>query len=131
MAPFKILIADDSKSLRQALTNVVARLSADWQVCGEAADGEEALEKVNELQPDVVLLDLSISRVNGVQVVENLHRNHPSTVVVLMSEQSVDAMQLLSQSLGVRGIPKSRMAAELIPMLKALAEELSARNKLA
>ncbi len=129
MTPFKILIADDAKILRQALINLTARLSGDWQVCGEAVDGEEAIRKVAELQPDVVLIDLSLPVLNGVQVVENLRKNHPSVVTVLMSQQSEDAMQRLSQELRVRCIPKSLLGVELAAMLKNLGEELALRRK--
>lgn len=128
MPPFKILVADDAQFLRQALIKLIGRLAGDWQVCGEAADGEEAVRKVGELQPDVVLVDLSLPILNGVQVVENLQKNHPSVVIVLMSEQSEDAMGRLAEETGVRGIPKSRLALELPSALKAIAEELSPRK---
>jgi DNA-binding NarL/FixJ family response regulator len=128
MAHFKILIADDSEILRQALVSLIGRLAPDWQVCGEAGDGEEAIRKVGELSPDLILIDLSLPLLNGVQVVENLLKNHPSVVVVLMSEQSEDAMRRLSEEAGVRGIPKSRLAVELPATLKSIAAELRQRG---
>jgi DNA-binding NarL/FixJ family response regulator len=128
MAPFKILIADDSSLLRQALVSLIGRLSTDWQVCGEAGDGEEALRKVGELRPDVVLVDLSLPVLNGVQVVENLRKNYPAVVTVLMSEQSEDAMRRVSEEAGVRGIPKSQLALHLPHALKSIAAELSQRK---
>jgi DNA-binding NarL/FixJ family response regulator len=128
MARFKILIADDSELLRQALIGLIGRLAADWEVCGEAGDGEEAVRKVADLRPDVVLVDLSLPVLNGVQVVENLHKSYPSVVAVLMSEQSEDAMRRISQETGVRGIAKSRLARELPATLKAIAAGLSHRG---
>lgn len=125
MAPFKILIADDASILRQALVGLIGRLSSDWEVCGEAGDGEEAIRKAAELRPDVVLVDLSLPLLNGVQVVKSLQENNRSVVVVLMSEQSEDAMRRISDEAGVRGIPKSRLALELPTMLKSIAAELS------
>lgn len=125
MAPFKILIADDAKVLREALINLIGRVSPDWQVCGEAGDGEEAIRKVAELRPDVILVDLSLPLLNGVQVVKDLQKNHSSVVVVLISEQSEDAMRRFSEELGVRGVPKSRLALELPSALRAIAAELS------
>jgi DNA-binding NarL/FixJ family response regulator len=128
MAPFKILIADDATLLRAALISLITRLSVDWQVCGEASDGEEAIRMAAELRPDVVLVDLSLPVLNGVQVVENLRKNHPSVFVVLTSEQSEDAMRRVSGELGVRGIPKARLAVELPATLKSIAAELSQRK---
>ncbi|HEY1657735.1 MAG TPA: response regulator transcription factor [Candidatus Sulfotelmatobacter sp.] len=128
MAPFKILIADDATLLRRALIGLIGRLSPDWEVCGEAGDGEEALRKETELRPDVVLVDLSLPLVNGVQVIKNLQKNNPSVVLVLMSEQSEDAMRRISEEAGVRGIPKSRLAAELPVALKSIAAELLRRG---
>lgn len=101
----------------------------DSLVCGEAVDGEDAIQKVEELHPDVVLLDLSIPRLNGVQVAENLKKAHPSLKILLMSEQSSETMQHLAEKMGVRGIPKSQLATELPSMLRVLAEEDSLRNQ--
>jgi DNA-binding NarL/FixJ family response regulator len=128
-APFKILIADDSQILRRALGNLIKQHFPDSLVCGEAVDGEDAIRKVEELHPDVVLLDLSIPRLNGVQVAENLKKAHPSLKILLMSEQSSETMQHLAEKMGVRGIPKSQLATELPSMLRVLAEEDSLRNQ--
>jgi DNA-binding NarL/FixJ family response regulator len=128
-APFKILIADDSQVLRRALGNLIKQHFPDSLVCGEAVDGEDAIQKVEELHPDVVLLDLSIPRLNGVQVAENLKKAHPSLKILLMSEQSSETMQHLAEKMGVRGIPKSQLATELPSMLRVLAEEDSLRNQ--
>src|SRR3569832_1765714 len=63
-ATLKVLIADDSSSVRRALSALVHR-NTNWIVCGEAVDGEEAVRKVTELSPEVVLLDLSIPVMDG------------------------------------------------------------------
>jgi DNA-binding NarL/FixJ family response regulator len=128
MAAFKILIADDSKILRQSLSSLIARVSADWELCGEAGDGEEAIRKVAELRPNVVLIDLSLPMLNGVQVVEHLRKNDRSVVPILMSQQSEDAMQRISQELAVLAIPKSNLATELPATLKSVAVELARRQ---
>jgi chemotaxis response regulator CheB len=66
-AKLKVLIADDSSSVRRVLSALVNR-NPNWVVCGEAVDGEEAVRKVTELSPEVVLLDLSIPVMDGVRV---------------------------------------------------------------
>jgi DNA-binding NarL/FixJ family response regulator len=59
--PLRILIADDSDKLRAGIRHLLSQ-SEEWIVCGEAADGEQALMQANQLKPDVILLDLSIPR---------------------------------------------------------------------
>jgi DNA-binding NarL/FixJ family response regulator len=118
--PFKILIADDSKMVRQALAALITRNSQRWQVCGEAATSQQVVPKVDELRPDLVLLDLSLSVLNGVQLAEVLKKSNPSLLIVLMSEQHAAVMKRLADSLCVRGIAKSRLAFELVPLLNSL-----------
>ena len=119
-ATLKVLIADDSSSVRRALSALVDR-NPNWFVCGEAVDGEDAVRKVTELSPDVVLLDLSIPVMDGVRVTNILKEKHPTVRVVLISEQDASTMCCLAESLGVLGIPKSRLAFDLIPTLTSLA----------
>jgi CheY-like chemotaxis protein len=54
-------------------------------VCGEASDGEEAVQKVGELHPDIVLLDIEMPRMNGIQAAQQIHRLQPSTKIVFFS----------------------------------------------
>jgi DNA-binding NarL/FixJ family response regulator len=80
---FRILIADDSEGLRQGMRNLLAAASSEaspqWIICGESADGEDAVRKTEELRPDVILLDLSIPRLRGMDVVKELRRKKLST----------------------------------------------------
>jgi DNA-binding NarL/FixJ family response regulator len=122
-ATLKVLIADDSSSIRRALSALVD-LNPSWVVCGEAVDGEEAVRKVTELSPEVVLLDLSIPLMNGVRVTNILKEKHPNVRVVLISEQDASIMYSLAETLGVLGIPKSRLALDLTPTLTSLASIL-------
>jgi CheY-like chemotaxis protein len=124
-ATLKVLIADDSSSVRRALSALVD-LNPNWVVCGEAVDGEEAVRKVTELCPDVVLLDLSIPVMDGVRVTNILKEKHPTVRVVLISEQDASLMCCLAETLGVLGIPKSRLALDLTSTLTCIASSLRA-----
>jgi DNA-binding NarL/FixJ family response regulator len=66
MACVRILIADDHELVRQGLRTLLAAPPA-WEVCGEAADGVEAIEKAAQLLPDIVLLDVSMPRLSGLE----------------------------------------------------------------
>ena len=99
----------------------------NWCVCGEAVDGEEAVRKVKELSPEVILLDLSIPVINGVQVTNILKEKYPNVRVVLISEQDASVMACLTESLGVRAIPKSRLGLDLVSTLTSIASTREAR----
>ena len=66
MERIRVLIADDHRVVREGLTAIL-RESGDLEVVGEARDGQEAVEKARELQPDVILMDVSMPRMSGVE----------------------------------------------------------------
>ena len=68
----RILLVDDHPVVRQGLRTLLEGRS-EWEVVGEASDGIEALEKVGSLQPDVVVLDVTMPRMNGIELYDQLH----------------------------------------------------------
>ncbi|HLV94915.1 MAG TPA: response regulator transcription factor [Candidatus Acidoferrales bacterium] len=81
-----ILIADDSDTVRRAVHSYLAEQGLD--VCGEAADGEDAIEKARTLRPDLVLLDVAMPRTNGIEVASVLKAMMPSVRIVLFTMYS-------------------------------------------
>ncbi|MEQ4546045.1 response regulator, partial [Nocardioides kribbensis] len=80
----RVLVVDDSAVLRRLITTVLAA-DPDIEVVGTAVDGLEAIEKVDELAPDAVTLDVEMPRLDGIGAVEVIHRNHPRLPVVMFS----------------------------------------------
>jgi len=80
----RIIVADDHAMVRQGLCEVLAKYQ-DIDVVGEASDGEHVIELVNRLQPDVVLMDVTMLGVNGIEATRRIKQNHPSMVVIGMS----------------------------------------------
>ena len=78
-----ILIADDSSSVRRVIHNCLAE--RNFHVCGEAVDGEDAIEKTRELKPDLIVLDLAMPRLNGIVVASVLKEMMPSVRIVLFT----------------------------------------------
>lgn len=114
----RILIADDSAMVRRG---VISLLSSEpsWEICGEASDGSEALLKARTLLPDVVLLDVSMPGLNGLEVARRLRKEVPQAKIVVMSQH--DPVHLLPGVLAAGGdacLDKSRLAADLVNSIK-------------
>jgi PAS domain S-box-containing protein len=92
----QILIADDHEMLRRGIRNALEDRQ-DWQICGEAVDGQEAVNKVNTLRPDLVILDINMPVLNGLAAVRQILRNRPQTKIVIFtvhdSEQTLKEIQ--------------------------------------
>ena len=130
MGKFKILLADDSRSIRLALQGLLLPESDHWAVCGEATDGRAAIEQAAELSPDVILLDLSLPIISGLNVAQILRQDYPEIRVILMSAQDPHTMSLLAKAAGVSYvIPKSHLVELLIPMLSSLRVEFEKQGR--
>jgi DNA-binding NarL/FixJ family response regulator len=81
-----ILIADDSRNVRQAIHNYLTE--RNFNVCGEAVDGEDAIEKARELEPQLVLLDLAMPKTNGLATASALKQMMPTVRIVLFTMYS-------------------------------------------
>ena len=103
MASLRIFVADEHDIVRRGIVSLLGS-QAGWEICGEAADGQEALEKITQLRPDVVLLDVDMPKMSGLDVVRQIARNPPFPQVVLLA--STDVEQLVREALeaGVRGL---------------------------
>src|SRR5215470_1710870 len=86
----RILIADDSAAVRRVVHTYLAE--RDFDVCGEAADGQDAIEKARELNPDLILLDVAMPRTNGIEVASVVKDMMPDVRIVLftMYSEAVD-----------------------------------------
>src|SRR5580704_15592823 len=85
MIPVKILIADDHELFRRTLRSFVES-QPNWRVCGEAGDGIEAVEKAKALRPDVVLMDINMPRMDGLEAARILRRELPDAKVVIVTQ---------------------------------------------
>lgn len=95
----RVLLADDASDIRFLLRRRLSKLP-DIEVVAEASDGQEALELVAELSPDVVLLDLSMPRLDGLEAAERLRASHPDLRIIVLSGYPSDAMRALALAAG-------------------------------
>jgi two-component system nitrate/nitrite response regulator NarP len=98
----KILLADDHPMIRTAI-EVLLR-DTKYEIAATAGSGEEALQKVRELRPDVLLLDLNMPNGNGMDVVRTLHANGGAPRIVILTAAIDDASLIEAGALGVRGM---------------------------
>jgi DNA-binding NarL/FixJ family response regulator len=85
--PVRILIADDHELVRQGIRAILLG-EPGWSVCGEASTGREALAKALELKPDVIVLDLSLPEMNGVEVARQIRRTQDTAILIVTMHDS-------------------------------------------
>jgi len=98
-----ILIADDNRSVRHALCEFFDR-EDDFDVCGEAGDGREAVAKAEELHPDLILLDLSMPLMNGLDATRILKRLMPQVPIIMYSAYGDTSTEREARSAGVSAL---------------------------
>jgi DNA-binding NarL/FixJ family response regulator len=118
--PIKILIVDNHQILREGLRALLGD-QPDFQVVGEAADTEEAFRRTAELQPDVVVMDIQMPGVGGIEATRAILRDRPKTRVVILSMHQQDHHIRESLEAGARAyVHKSGAARDLIAAIRAV-----------
>ena len=82
--PKSVLVVDDNAAIRQALRQLFTS-EADFAVCGEARNGREAIEKADDLNPDLIVMDLSMPVMNGIDATRVLKRLMPTVPLIMYS----------------------------------------------
>ncbi len=98
----KVLITDDQRVVREGLATIVEGF-ADTEVVGLAEDGVEAVELVRSVQPDVVLMDLRMPRLDGVEATKAIRAEHPAVAVVVLTTYADDESIMAALSAGAAG----------------------------
>jgi len=119
-ATARILIADDSPLVRQQLRALLEQ-NPDWEVCGEATDGHEAVEMARSLLPDVVILDFSMPMMNGLQAAKEISRQFPDLPLLLFTMFLSRRLVEEARKQGFRGaVAKSDVSHGLLLSIEAL-----------
>jgi NarL family two-component system response regulator YdfI len=98
----RVLITDDHLIVREGL-RLILETADDLQVVGEAVDGAECLSLVPQLNPDVILMDLQMPRMDGITAIEHLHRDHPQIAVIILTTYNEDDLMIRGLRCGARG----------------------------
>lgn len=117
----RVLVVDDSAPLRECIRLTLER--EGLVVVGEAADGVQALDQTAATRPDVVLMDLRMPRMNGIQATQVIRRRYPDTQVVLWTgEDDAQLTRAVRQSGAHAGVPKGTCAVELVATLRGVCD---------
>lgn len=120
MQKIKTLIVDDNTTFRKLLRNFLSS-EPDISVVGEAEDGETALNQAKELLPDLVLMDVSMKRVNGIESTRRIKKAMPEVKVIMLSVYDLDEYREAAKAYGVSNyILKKNMIKELAPAIHAV-----------
>ena len=93
MSSLRILIADDHAVVRTGLRTLLES-RAGWEVCGEAADGREAIEKAGKLKPDVAVIDIGMPLLNGVEVTRRIRTVAPETEILILTMHELSLIHI-------------------------------------
>ena len=122
MKPLRILIADDHDLMRRGVKTLLES-HAGWEICGEAKTGREAVTKADELKPDILILDIAMPDLNGVEAARRVRKACPNTEILILSMHYSDQLIRELVDAGVRGyIVKSDSDKDLVIAVETLAQ---------
>jgi DNA-binding NarL/FixJ family response regulator len=121
----RILIADDQEAIRKRVRTILVSKS-DFEVCAEAADGREAVEKARELKPDLIILDITMPILNGLEAARMIRQVSPDTPIVILSVHKSRQLVKEAQEIGVQGyVTKEEASQTLIKAADAVLNKLT------
>ena len=120
----RILIVDDSETTRRILRAIVH--SRNWKVCGEAETGREGVAKFQELKPDLVLIDLAMPDINGIEAAKGMSSLNSSVPLILFTILDLQGLEKAAKEAGICAIVSKAQAWDLISTIENAANEFGA-----
>ena len=125
MRALSILVVDDHEEVRKGIRALLSE-RADWLICGEASDGIEAIEKAKRLRPDVILMDIAMPRMQGIEATRIIRQEVPESDVIIVSQNDFGLIHKAAAEAGAAGfVDKSRLRQDLLKTIEALAKNVT------
>lgn len=123
MGKIKILIVDDHAVMRDGIRALLS-LHDDIEIVGEASDGKEAIEKVEELTPNVVVMDIAMAGMDGLEATRRIVKKHPQVRVLVLTQHDNKEYIIAAVKAGVAGyVPKRALGSELVSAIRAVSRD--------
>src|ERR1700688_2602784 len=120
----RVLIVDDHEIFRRGL-RALLEPSSEWEICGEAVDGMDAVEQCKSLKPDIVVLDVSMPRLNGLEAARLIKKGDPEPKIVIITQHDSPQIRSAALEAGARAfVTKSAVGSELVSALRNLIQNL-------
>jgi DNA-binding NarL/FixJ family response regulator len=118
--PFRVLVVDDFEPWRHFVSSMIL-MKPELQVVGEASDGLEAVQKAVELKPDLIVLDIGLPALNGIEAARQIRKLVPESKILFLSQESSPEIVEVAFSLGAWGyVVKTRAESELLTAMETL-----------
>jgi DNA-binding NarL/FixJ family response regulator len=121
MTGLRILIVDDEKAVRSALGKLLGT-RGEWKIVGEAGDGAEAIGKAKELQPDVVIMDVTMPEMSGLEATPEIKKAIPTAEILIFTQHDSAQMVQQAQKAGASGYLLKSQANWLVAAVEALGQ---------
>jgi DNA-binding NarL/FixJ family response regulator len=122
MKPTRILVADDHEVVRRGVRALI-EAEAGWQVCGEALTGRDAVDKAKQLAPDVIILDIGMPELNGLDAARQIRWEAPTTEILILTMHESEQLIREVFTAGARGyVLKSDAGRDLVTAVHALVQ---------
>lgn len=120
MSPIRILVADDFEDWRRQV-RLLFQARPQWQIITEVSDGSEAVQKAADLKPDLIVLDISLPKLNGIEAARQIRQLSPSSRIVFLSQSNDHDVVRAALGIGALGyVHKMDARSELLPAVYAV-----------
>src|SRR5277367_3734424 len=119
----RILVVEDSETTRRIIRAILE--TREWKICGEAKNGQTAIRQFRKLRPDVVILDLAMPDLNGIEVAARLSKIDPLVPLILFTISEVDHLYEAARAAGIYAVVSKARAWDLIGTVKSSIAQLS------